>query len=214
MTILIFVIPIKIGNKFHDRGFWCSIRIMGKYIWPRQLGEATLWYLRILSGKQKLSIDALMAEQTRWNVRHYNRSQMRRQLKFMTDRGLVAKTGSYRNAKYQITSYAINRFEGLKMSKLQAESPWDRKWRIVFFDIPESNRGARDQIRRLLKELGFRQLQLSVWVHPLPCLDYFNEIQQAYGISEHLFLAKASGINIPQSIVSHFQRQYPNQKIK
>lgn len=189
---------------------------MGKYIWPHQLGKAAVWYLEIFSGKRKLSIDALIAEQIRDNSRrNYDRHEIRRHLSYLTETGLLTKDGKYRNATYGITSLGLKRLESLSLSAIKARShSWDGKWRIVFFDIPESSRSARDQIRRLLKELGFRQLQLSVWVHPLPCLDYFREIQQAYGISEHLFLAQVTDLNVPSEIIKYFQKAYPNQKIK
>src|SRR3990167_8974616 len=48
---------------------------------------------------------------------------------------------------------------------------WDRKWRLVFFDIPEKKRAARDALRMKLKDLGFRELQKSVHISPYPCKD-------------------------------------------
>ena len=41
---------------------------------------------------------------------------------------------------------------------------WDGKWRIVMFDIPESNRILRNELRRSLKKFGFLGWQQSVWV--------------------------------------------------
>lgn len=42
--------------------------------------------------------------------------------------------------------------------------PWDRKWRIVIFDIPENKRRIRDLFRRRLKAWGFKNWQQSVWL--------------------------------------------------
>ena len=41
---------------------------------------------------------------------------------------------------------------------------WDGKYRIVFFDIPEKDRAARDLLRAKLKEIGFVGWQKSVWI--------------------------------------------------
>lgn len=156
-----------------------------------------------------------MAEQMRAKTQRHDRTQIRRQLGFMIGKGLVEKSGRYRAAEYRITPHGTERLEELTLSQLQATSRvWDGKWRLVFFDIPEVSRSARDQVRRLLKELGFQRLQLSVWVHPLPCLDFFQKIQEAYGIENHLFMAQTSEINIPEEIVTHFQRQYPKKGVK
>lgn len=43
-------------------------------------------------------------------------------------------------------------------------SPWDGKWRLVIFDIPEDKRGIRDLFRRKLKEWEFKRWQQSVWI--------------------------------------------------
>lgn len=55
---------------------------------------------------------------------------------------------------------------------------WDRKWRVVIFDIDSKKKWARETFRRKIKEMGFLQLQKSVWAHPYVCED------------EVLFLAK------------------------
>lgn len=50
--------------------------------------------------------------------------------------------------------------------KQKATESWDRKWRIVIFDIPEATRKDRNFLRRQLKWLGFFELQKSVWIFP------------------------------------------------
>ena len=56
--------------------------------------------------------------------------------------------------------------------------PWDGKWRIVCFDIPEENKEIRNQLRREIKRLGFRSLQRSVWISPLPVGKYIDKIRK------------------------------------
>ncbi len=46
---------------------------------------------------------------------------------------------------------------------------WDKKWRIVIFDIKESRRGIRNKIRQDITSFGFERLQDSVWVYPYDC---------------------------------------------
>ena len=50
---------------------------------------------------------------------------------------------------------------------------WDGKWRILFFDIPEKHRSKRDSLRKKLKELGFKQYQISAWICPF---DFTEEL--------------------------------------
>ena len=47
---------------------------------------------------------------------------------------------------------------------------WDRKWRLVIFDIPEKRKIAREALRGKLIELGFCSFQKSVWISPFDCV--------------------------------------------
>jgi len=48
---------------------------------------------------------------------------------------------------------------------------WDRRWRVVIFDIPERRKSVRVSIRRFMHEYGFVRLQDSVWIYPYDCED-------------------------------------------
>ncbi|NWF92074.1 MAG: CRISPR-associated endonuclease Cas2 [Syntrophaceae bacterium] len=58
---------------------------------------------------------------------------------------------------------------------------WDRKWRIVIFDIPETRKQGREALRNKLKELGFLRLQKSCFIHPFDCR---SEIEFLCGLFE------------------------------
>ncbi len=44
--------------------------------------------------------------------------------------------------------------------------PWDGRWRLVMFDLPENLNRQRVKLRRVLKDLKFGYLQNSVWLSP------------------------------------------------
>lgn len=46
------------------------------------------------------------------------------------------------------------------------ERPWDGRWRLVLFDLPETRNKQRVKLRRVLKDLRFGYLQNSVWLSP------------------------------------------------
>ncbi len=48
---------------------------------------------------------------------------------------------------------------------------WDKRWRVVIFDIPEYRRSIRDSLRTTMRRFGFYRLQDSVWVYPYDCED-------------------------------------------
>ena len=56
---------------------------------------------------------------------------------------------------------------------------WDGKWRVIMWDIPENSKQQRNRIRALVKDLGFYQLQKSVFVRgfalPASAVQYLRE---------------------------------------
>lgn len=48
---------------------------------------------------------------------------------------------------------------------------WDKRWRMIMFDIPERRRKDRDRLRHFMLEAGFVQFQQSVWIYPYECED-------------------------------------------
>ena len=53
--------------------------------------------------------------------------------------------------------------------RLQKNKCWDKRWRVIIFDIPERRRGVRGRLRAIMQECGFVRLQDSVWVYPHDC---------------------------------------------
>jgi len=54
---------------------------------------------------------------------------------------------------------------------------WDKKWRIIMFDIPDKHRIKRDTLRTFIKKFDMYQLQKSVWIYPFDCreqIDFLN----------------------------------------
>jgi hypothetical protein len=67
----------------------------------------------------------------------------------------LTEEGRKRAGKYQINDL-----------KIKKPRKWDRKWRILIFDISNKHRLKREALRGKIKELGLYPLQKSVWVYP------------------------------------------------
>jgi DNA-binding transcriptional regulator PaaX len=68
--------------------------------------------------------------------------------------------------------------------KIKRPKKWDKKWRIIVFDISELKRLYRDAFRGKLKELGFYPLQKSVWACPFDCRDEIELLREFFGLKE------------------------------
>lgn len=71
---------------------------------------------------------------------------------------------------------------------------WDRKWRIVIFDIEEVSRPIRERLRYKLREVGFGMLQKSVFISPHDIAKDFTEFIEAQGLSDSVYLLEVSNI--------------------
>lgn len=69
---------------------------------------------------------------------------------------------------------------------------WDRKWRIVLFDIAELNRRKRDMLRRKLRELGFGMFQQSVYISPHNFTKDLLEFLNATRLSDFVYVFEVS----------------------
>ncbi|MFC1751729.1 hypothetical protein ACFLY5_01120 [Patescibacteria group bacterium] len=81
---------------------------------------------------------------------------------------------------------------------------WDKKWRMVIFDIPEKRRKARNALRSKLRELGFVELQKSVLVYPYPCEDEIEFIVEFFKIRWYVRYAEISKLTNEEELKLHF----------
>lgn len=81
--------------------------------------------------------------------------------------GFLAATRVGRQAAYFLTPHSQELLTtGRSRIFSRERSPWDGKWRVVIYNVPESDRAARDRLRKHLAWLGFGPLAPSTWVSP------------------------------------------------
>lgn len=85
----------------------------------------------------------------------------------------------------RITKSGLTRALTYELETMQILKPkrWDKKWRVVIFDVPEKYKELRDAFRVRLRQLGLKQLQESVYVSPYPCFDEVEFLRQLYGVA-------------------------------
>ena len=71
----------------------------------------------------------------------------------------------------------------MKFGQLGAKKRrWDKRWRIIIFDIPEKIASIRQSLRNTMKSFGFYRLQNSVWVYPYDCEDVMALLKTDLGL--------------------------------
>jgi DNA-binding transcriptional regulator PaaX len=120
----------------------------------------------------------------------FDRDKFRRTLRHAKSYGYVGV--KERDGEVTITLTEAGREKALKYSleNIKIETPpfWDKKWRMVMFDIPESQRLARNVFKDKLDEMGFALIQKSAYVHPYPCHNEMEFIRSLYEIKQYVKL--------------------------
>lgn len=83
-----------------------------------------------------------------------------------------------------ITNKGMQRTLSYHLQNMHLNKPkiWDKKWRVVIFDIPDRHKKIRDIFRMRLRQLSLYQLQESIYVSPYPCFDEIEFLRELYGI--------------------------------
>ncbi|MBI4185692.1 CRISPR-associated endonuclease Cas2 [Candidatus Berkelbacteria bacterium] len=89
-----------------------------------------------------------------------------------------------RDGVITLTPKGQQRAKSLKLQSLVLDTtqPWDGRWRLVIWDVPEVRRRERDLVRQILKKLGFVRIQRSIWVSPHPCRDEIAFLREELGL--------------------------------
>lgn len=106
---------------------------------------------------------------------------------------------------YALTQLAIDRLEEAGQRIYQPEAgPWDGRWRLLTYTIPEARRDVRDALRRELTWTGFGQLASSVWISPRDRTEQVLHLLDRYGIRSEvdLFTARYNGPGRNEDIVA------------
>lgn len=88
--------------------------------------------------------------------------------------------------------------------QLKRGKRWDKRWRIVIFDIPEIRRNVRDQLREVMRDAGFYHLQDSVWLYPHDCEDFIALLKADLKIGNAVLYLIVEKIENEKHLKEHF----------
>ena len=109
-----------------------------------------------------------------WTPPGYSKKKYRQLVARMVREGYVQQVLVEGRPHFRLTGLGRKQLMKNKpvLSLSAGEQEWDGFWRIVIFDIAESQRKLRDLLRRQLIKMGFGALQNSTYIS---CYDYSKE---------------------------------------
>ncbi len=121
-------------------------------------------------------------------LKKYKRKQLRRALYYLRSKNRVRIRRENNNIiEIEITKVGKKHLKKIDFDNLSLTKPdvWDKKWRIIIFDVPEKKKKAREALRQKLKYFGMIKLQDSVWITPYPCEDEIAFIKSIFNLSDY-----------------------------
>lgn len=105
----------------------------------------------------------------------------------------ITKKGKTRVLEYQLDEMTIKK-----------QAKWDKKWRLVVFDIPDFYRKASNTLRRKLRDMGFEQYQKSLFIHPYPCQGEIDFIKEIFEVGPYVKMIIAEQIDGEERFLRKF----------
>lgn len=107
----------------------------------------------------------------------------------------------------KITTKGKTRLRKFAIDLMEIKKPkvWDKKWRLVMFDIPVRFTKGREALRYHLKELGFFQFQKSAWLYPYPGEDEIIFVADFYGVGKYVEILTVDNILRDEKFIKHFK---------
>ena len=126
-----------------------------------------------------------------------NREKLYRNVKNLEKCGVVryVNKGEWWNVELTLKGERLANKIKLNEIKIRKPKKWDKKWRLVFFDIPESNRVARDALRKKIKELGLIEIQKSIFVYPHSCKNEIDKVVNFFELKKYVMQCEVVSID-------------------
>ncbi len=127
--------------------------------------------------------------------RPLKKSAISQALKRLRARGLIEEALSSEGLVYKLSVVG----QDLLYFQGDEEKDWDGKWRIIIFDIPESQRKIRRILRGKLKEWGFIAWQKSVWATKRNVMEKLKILIVELNVSEWIALIESENVFVNQN---------------
>jgi len=163
-----------------------------KYYFRQPKSEIVKDILRCLATAGLLYIAAsspyfvLQLQKSIKNWRRYNKKRFYNVFYRLRKNGYIEVGKRNHQIYIKLTEEGKKKAGRFQIDALEIKRPkkWDKKWRIVIFDISQLKKFYREAFRGKLKELGFYPLQKSVWVHAFDCRDEIETLKEFFGLND------------------------------
>ena len=130
---------------------------------------------------------------------------VRSSLSRMSRKGWLTSSRSGRHSSYSQTPKLLTLLEeGAQRIFHPRQDPWDGKWYLLTYSIPEPKRSLRRSLRKRLLWLGFGALHQATWISPRDLRSQVEQVVDSLNIHPYVefFTAEHRGFSSDQEIVA------------
>ena len=155
------------------------------------IGMAGLASTIVVAPNAVQALDKLLKKN---KVKGFDRDRL---IKELRRQNLVIISTEDETIKFNLTPAGAYRLQNVLIDEIQIKKPkkWDRKWRIVSYDIPKKLANQRKYFLDKLNELGFEMINHSLWVSPYPCFEAIEQLAGHYNILRYCRLIEADRLD-------------------
>lgn len=138
--------------------------------------------------------------------RSYDREDFFNKIRYWRRQGYIEIFIEGKDKFVELTPRGIEHLQNLSFEKLTINRPpkWDKKWRLVIFDVPEKQKLKRDILRRKLKQMDFYQVQKSVYAYPFECTNEITALSKRLLIGNSVLIMISEIIQGEEKIIKSF----------
>jgi DNA-binding transcriptional regulator PaaX len=188
--------------------FLTYVRIV--YMNTREAVNSTLKVLGVagLAGITIVAPNALQGLNLILRKSPVSQTKYRTVLNELRRQGLVHIVANDEQQHFTLTPAGIHRLQRVIVDEVTIPTPkhWDRRWRLVTFDVPVKQSKERAYFTAQLQDLGFMMLQKSMWVYPYPCFKEIEQIAGYYNVLRYCTLIEADRLDelSTKKLLRHF----------
>lgn len=118
--------------------------------------------------------------------RDVDRDNFSDRVQYLRRQGLIKNFTENKEKYLELTPRGIKKARNLLLDDLEIKRPktWDKKWRVIIFDVPEKMHRNRDLLRENLISLKFIQIQKSVYVYPFECTEEITLLSDLFFVKK------------------------------
>jgi len=148
-----------------------------------------------------------LQKKDRYFKNNYSQAQIGRTFSRLKRSNMVVLKEKDGKFTVKLSEKGKKKIQQITIDDLKSKKPkqWDGFWRVVIFDIPERQKHGRAALRGKMKDLGFYQLQKSVWAFPYDCEKEIELLANFFNIYDCVNFIEAKRISNNEELRRHFK---------